>query len=127
MSADPRIPRCRNPTARCGRTRGPALALQVRAQPDAVVAPDDIIQRRIRDLRRLTLTYDKLLQLSERLKIPMAELFAEPGDGHEAAVAAGRKRMLPVLTPLRMLPRRPRSWSESSMRCATVQRAPRAR
>lgn len=101
MSADPRIPRCRDPAARCGRTRGPALALQVRAQPDAVVAPDDIIQRRIRDLRRLTLTYDKLLQLSERLKIPMAELFAEPGDGHEAAVAAGRKRMLPVLTRVR--------------------------
>ena len=77
---------------------------------------------------RLTLTYDKLLQLSERLKIPMADLFAEPGSGPEAAVTARRsigrvddsirvttanydyyylcpelrhKRMIPVLTRVR--------------------------
>src|SRR5512145_2387338 len=35
---------------------------------------------------RLTLTYDKLLQLSERLKMRMSELFAEPGEGPEPAV-----------------------------------------
>ncbi|HMN46492.1 MAG TPA: XRE family transcriptional regulator [Povalibacter sp.] len=77
---------------------------------------------------RLTLTYDKLLQLSERLKIPMADLFAEPSEGPEPAVTARRsigrldrairvntrnydyyylcaelrrKRMIPVLTRIR--------------------------
>jgi transcriptional regulator with XRE-family HTH domain len=77
---------------------------------------------------RLTLTYDKLLQLSERLRIPMSELFAEPGEGGGAAVTARRsigrqdravrintpnydyyflcaelrrKRMIPVLTRIR--------------------------
>ena len=34
---------------------------------------------------RLTLTYDKLQQLSERLKIRMSDLFAEAGDGTGAA------------------------------------------
>ena len=29
---------------------------------------------------RLTLTYDKLLQLSQRLNIRMSELFADPGE-----------------------------------------------
>jgi transcriptional regulator with XRE-family HTH domain len=77
---------------------------------------------------RLTLTYDKLQQLSERLKIRMSELFAEPAEGPEAAVTARRsvgrldrairvntknydyyylcaelrrKRMIPVLTRIR--------------------------
>jgi transcriptional regulator with XRE-family HTH domain len=77
---------------------------------------------------RLTLTYDKLQQLSERLKIRMSELFAEPGEGPEPAVTARRsigrvdravrvntrnydyyylcaelrrKRMIPVLTKIR--------------------------
>lgn len=77
---------------------------------------------------RLTLTYDKLLQLSERLKMRLSDLFAEPADGPEAAVTARRsigridravrvntrnydyyylcaelrrKRMIPVLTRIR--------------------------
>jgi transcriptional regulator with XRE-family HTH domain len=77
---------------------------------------------------RLTLTYDKLQQLSERLKIPMSELFAEPDNGPEQPVTARRsigrldrairvktsnydyyylcaelrrKRMIPVLTRIR--------------------------
>lgn len=77
---------------------------------------------------RLTLTYDKLQQLSERLKIRMSELFAEPAEGPDAAVTARRsigrinravrintpnydyyylcaelrrKRMIPVLTRIR--------------------------
>lgn len=77
---------------------------------------------------RLTLTYDKLQQLSERLKIRMSELFAEPAEGPEPAVTARRsigridravrvntrnydyyylcaelrrKRMIPVLTRIR--------------------------
>jgi transcriptional regulator with XRE-family HTH domain len=77
---------------------------------------------------RLTLSYDKLQQLSERLKIPMAELFAEPTEGPETPVTARRsigridrairvntrnydyyylcaelrrKRMIPVLTRIR--------------------------
>lgn len=77
---------------------------------------------------RLTLTYDKLQQLSERLKIRMSELFAEPAEGPETSVTARRsigrldravrvntknydyyylcaelrrKRMIPVLTRIR--------------------------
>ena len=77
---------------------------------------------------RLTLTYDKLQQLSERLKIRMSDLFAEPGEGPEPAMTARRsigrldrairvntrnydyyylcaelrrKRMIPVLTRIR--------------------------
>ncbi len=77
---------------------------------------------------RLTLTYDKLQQLSERLKIRMSDLFAEAGDGPEQSVTARRsigrldrairvntrnydyyylcaelrrKRMIPVLTRIR--------------------------
>ncbi|HKE46269.1 MAG TPA: XRE family transcriptional regulator [Steroidobacteraceae bacterium] len=77
---------------------------------------------------RLTLTYDKLQQLSERLHMRMSELFAEPTDGPEAPVTARRsigrldravrvntrnydyyylcaelrrKRMIPVLTKIR--------------------------
>ncbi len=77
---------------------------------------------------RLTLTYDKLLQLSERLKIRMSDLFAEPSEGPEPAVTARRsigrldrairvntpnydyyylcaelrrKRMIPILTRIR--------------------------
>ena len=77
---------------------------------------------------RLTLTYDKLQQLSERLKIRMSELFAEPAEGPDASVTARRsigrldravrvntknydyyylcaelrrKRMIPVLTRIR--------------------------
>ncbi|HEX7012732.1 MAG TPA: XRE family transcriptional regulator [Steroidobacteraceae bacterium] len=77
---------------------------------------------------RLTLTYDKLQQLSERLKIRMSDLFAEPNDGHDQPVTARRsigridrairintknydyyflcaelrrKRMIPVLTRIR--------------------------
>lgn len=77
---------------------------------------------------RLTLTYDKLQQLSERLKIPMSELFAEPNGSPEQPVTARRsigrvdrairvqtpnydyyylcaelrrKRMIPVLTRIR--------------------------
>jgi transcriptional regulator with XRE-family HTH domain len=77
---------------------------------------------------RLTLTYDKLLRLSQRLNIRMSELFAEPTDAPEPAVTARRsigniddavrvttrnydyfylcpelrrKRMIPVLTRIR--------------------------
>ena len=39
---------------------------------------------------RLTLTYDKLQQVSERLQIRMSELFAEPEEGPETAVTARR-------------------------------------
>lgn len=77
---------------------------------------------------RLTLSYDKLLQLSERLGMRLSELFAEPPDAAEPAVTARRsigrmdeavrvetenydyhylcpelrrKRMIPVLTRIR--------------------------
>jgi transcriptional regulator with XRE-family HTH domain len=77
---------------------------------------------------RLTLTYDKLLQLSQRLNIRMSEMFAEQDAGNEPAVTARRsigriadairvntpnydyyymcpelrrKRMIPVLTKVR--------------------------
>lgn len=77
---------------------------------------------------RLTLTYDRLQQLSQRLNIRMSELFAEPGEATESAVTARRsvgrlddavrvktpnydyfymcpelrrKRMIPVLTRVR--------------------------
>src|SRR5207237_10419818 len=39
---------------------------------------------------RLTLTYDKLLQVSQRLKIPISELLAEPESESEHAVTARR-------------------------------------
>ena len=39
---------------------------------------------------RLTLTYDKLVQLSQRLNIPISELFAEPAGAAEPAVTARR-------------------------------------
>ena len=39
---------------------------------------------------RLTLTYDKLLQLSQRLNIRMSELFADPATETEPAVTARR-------------------------------------
>jgi len=52
---------------------------------------------------RLTLTYDKLLQLSERLNIPISELFAETSNAQEPAVTARRSigsmdRTIRVLT-----------------------------
>ena len=77
---------------------------------------------------RLTLTYDKLVQLSERLKIRMSDLFAETGEISQQAVTARRsigniesavrvntrnydyyylcaelrhKRMIPILTRIR--------------------------
>ncbi len=77
---------------------------------------------------RLTLSYDKLQQVSQRLKIPMSELFAVPGEGREAQVTGRRsigrvedavrittpnydyfylntelrrKRMLPIITKIR--------------------------
>ncbi|HZD52046.1 MAG TPA: XRE family transcriptional regulator [Woeseiaceae bacterium] len=77
---------------------------------------------------RLTLTYDKLLRLSQKLNMRLSELFAEPGDDAEPAVTARRsigriedavrvetrnydyhylcpelrkKRMVPVLTRIR--------------------------
>lgn len=77
---------------------------------------------------RLTLTYDKLLQLSEKLNLRMSELFAEAAPESEASVTARRsigdedhairvttanydylylcpelrrKRMIPVLTQIR--------------------------
>jgi transcriptional regulator with XRE-family HTH domain len=77
---------------------------------------------------RLTLTYDKLLQLSQRLRIRMSELFAEPDATEDAPVTARRsigqidravrvttanydyhylctelrrKRMIPVITKIR--------------------------
>lgn len=77
---------------------------------------------------RLTLTYDKLLRLSQRLNMRLSELFAEPEDAAEPAVTARRsigriddavrvetrnydyhylctelrkKRMIPVLTRIR--------------------------
>ena len=39
---------------------------------------------------RLTLTYDKLLQLSQRLNIPISELFATPATDSETPVTARR-------------------------------------
>ena len=39
---------------------------------------------------RLTLTYDKLLQISQRLNVRMSELFADPATQAEAAVTARR-------------------------------------
>jgi len=53
---------------------------------------------------RLTLTYDRLLQLSQRLGIRMSELFADPEDGDEQAVMARRsigsaERAIHVETP----------------------------
>ncbi|HLT90356.1 MAG TPA: XRE family transcriptional regulator [Woeseiaceae bacterium] len=77
---------------------------------------------------RLTLTYDKLLRLAERLNMRLSELFAEPEDASETPVTARRsigrvddavrvetrnydyhylcpelrkKRMIPVLTRVR--------------------------
>ena len=76
---------------------------------------------------RLTLTYDKLLQLSENLQIPISELFAETAPAEESVTARRsigriedairvttqnydyyylctelrRKRMIPVLTRIR--------------------------
>ncbi|HEX2140559.1 MAG TPA: cupin domain-containing protein [Woeseiaceae bacterium] len=77
---------------------------------------------------RLTLTYDKLLRLSQRLNMRLSELFAEPEDAAEPAVTARRsigrigdavrvetknydyhylctelrkKRMIPILTRIR--------------------------
>jgi transcriptional regulator with XRE-family HTH domain len=77
---------------------------------------------------RLTLTYDKLLRLSQRLNMRLSELFAEPDDAAEPAVTARRslgrindavrvetknydyhylctelrkKRMIPILTRIR--------------------------
>jgi transcriptional regulator with XRE-family HTH domain len=77
---------------------------------------------------RLSLTYDKLLQVSQRLNIRMSELFAEPDAANDAPVTARRsiarlddairvttpnydyfylcpelrrKRMIPVLTKVR--------------------------
>jgi transcriptional regulator with XRE-family HTH domain len=53
---------------------------------------------------RLTLTYDKLLQLSQRLRIRISELFAEAGESNSPAVTARRSvgaldRAVRVLTP----------------------------
>lgn len=53
---------------------------------------------------RLTLTYDKLQQLSDRLRIRMSELFADPEEGPEPAVTARRSigrldRAVRVTTP----------------------------
>ena len=53
---------------------------------------------------RLTLTYDKLLQLSQRLRIRISELFAEPSETNSSAVTARRSvgaldRAVRVLTP----------------------------
>lgn len=53
---------------------------------------------------RLTLTYDKLLQLSQRLRIRMSELFAESNEPDEATVTARRsigqlERAVRVTTP----------------------------
>lgn len=39
---------------------------------------------------RLTLTYDKLMQLSQRLNLRMSDLFSEPEDGPEAPITARR-------------------------------------
>lgn len=77
---------------------------------------------------RLTLTYDKLQQMGERLNLPMSELFAEPDTEREPTVTARRsvgrldtalrvtthnydyyflcpelrrKRMIPILTRIR--------------------------
>ena len=76
---------------------------------------------------RLTLTYDKLLQVSQRLNLRMSELFAEPEDGTETVTARRsigsadtairvktsnydyyylcpelrRKRMIPLVTTIR--------------------------
>jgi transcriptional regulator with XRE-family HTH domain len=46
---------------------------------------------------RLTLTYDKLLQVSEGLKIPLAELFADPGRNPRVDPAVTARRSLGLL------------------------------
>jgi transcriptional regulator with XRE-family HTH domain len=46
---------------------------------------------------RLTLTYDKLLQVSEGLKIPLAELFADPARNPGADPTVTARRSLGVL------------------------------
>jgi transcriptional regulator with XRE-family HTH domain len=43
---------------------------------------------------RLTLTYDKLLQVSQRLNLPVSELFAEPGAENEAEPAVTARRSI---------------------------------
>ncbi len=53
---------------------------------------------------RLTLSYDKLQQLSQRLGMRMSELFAESGEGSETAITARRSigrvdRAIQVTTP----------------------------
>ena len=50
---------------------------------------------------RLTLTYDKLYQLTERLGIQMSELFAEPDDGTAPAVTA-RRSLSDIKTAVRV-------------------------
>ncbi|MDH5822065.1 XRE family transcriptional regulator [Luteimonas sp. RD2P54] len=40
---------------------------------------------------RLTLTYDKLQQLSQKLNVRMSELFAEPAPGAEASAVTARR------------------------------------
>ena len=45
---------------------------------------------------RLTLTYDKLQTISERLNIPMADMFAEPGN--EARAAPNGRRSVATLS-----------------------------
>lgn len=46
---------------------------------------------------RLTLTYDKLLQVSEGLKIPLAELFGDPGGGVGPDTAVTARRSIGLL------------------------------
>lgn len=53
---------------------------------------------------RLTLTYDKLLQLSQRLRIHISELFSDPSEAGDAPVTARRSigrmdRAVQVTTP----------------------------
>ena len=54
---------------------------------------------------RLTLTYDKLMQLSQRLGIRLSELFAEPAEREEDRAVTGRRsigradRAVRVTTP----------------------------
>src|SRR3546814_17926750 len=79
---------------------------------------------------RLTLTYDKLLQISQRLNIRMSELFAEQVEASEPAVTARRRigriedairvnkptydyyYLCPVLRRKRMIPLLPRTTAK---------------
>src|SRR5438034_10174447 len=46
---------------------------------------------------RLTLTYDKLLQVSQRLNVPVSELFSDPVVGMDAGPAVTARRSIGIV------------------------------